>query len=71
MALKADRLVYLAVAFSIIGIILLVAGPYLPIPSIIPLAIGSICFIIVIVTAILALCTYQRGFAQSYGREAF
>ncbi len=71
MELNADRLVAIAVIFAIIGMIFLIAGPYLPILEIIPLIIGSICFIVVIVTAILALCTYQRGYAKSYGREVF
>ena len=71
MALKADRLVYLAIAFAIIGILLYIAGPYLPLPEIISFAIASICFILVIITAILAMCTYQRGYAQSRGREVF
>ena len=71
MALKADQLVYLAIAFAIIGIILYLAGPYLPIPPIIPFVIASICFILVIISAILAMCTYQRGYAQSRGREIF
>jgi len=71
MALKADRLLYIAVIFAIIGILLFVMGPYLPIPSIIPLTLALICFIIVIVTVILALRTYQRGYVQSQGREVF
>jgi tellurite resistance protein TehA-like permease len=71
MTLKADRLLYTAVAFVIIGLILYIAGPYLPIPPIIPLAIASICFVIVIITVILALCNYQRDYAQSRGRDFF
>jgi hypothetical protein len=71
MELKPNTLVYLAVIFAIIGIILFIGGSYLPVPAIIPLSIAIICFIIVLATAILALCTYQRGYAQSRGREFF
>lgn len=71
MKLKPDTLVYLAVIFAIIGIILFVGGSYLPIPAIITFSIAAICFIIVLVTTILALCTYQREYAQSHGREFF
>jgi hypothetical protein len=71
MNLKPNQLIYTAVAFAIIGIILFIAGPYLPVPAIIILIIASICFGIVIVAAILAMCTYQRGYAKSRGREFF
>jgi hypothetical protein len=71
MELKPATLVYLAVAFAFIGIIVFIGGSYLPIPAIVSFSIGVICFIIVFVTIILALCTYQRDYAQSRGREFF
>jgi len=71
MKLNPSQLIYVAVAFAIIGIIIFIAGPFLPLPAIITLTIASICFVIVIVATILAMCTYQRGYAQSRGREVF
>ncbi|MFX1317704.1 MAG: hypothetical protein ACFE9D_08010 [Promethearchaeota archaeon] len=71
MKLNPSQLIYIAVAFAIIGIILFITGPFLPLPPVITFAIVSICFIIVIVAAILAMCTYQSDYAQSRGREVF
>jgi hypothetical protein len=71
MELKSTTLVYLAAVFAIIGIIVFIGGSYLPIPAIVPFSIGVICFIIVFITVILALCTYQRDYALSRGREIF
>jgi membrane protein implicated in regulation of membrane protease activity len=71
MELRSDSLLYIAIAFAIIGIILLMGGSYLPVPAIIPLSIAILCFVIVLVTAILALWTYQREYAKSRGRELF
>ncbi len=71
MELKSTNLVYLAVFFAIIGIIVFIGGSYLPIPAIIPFTIAVFCFIIVFVTVILALCINQRDYAQSRGRAIF
>lgn len=60
MASKVMSYIYVAVVFAIIGSIILIAGPSLPLPSLIPLAIGMVCFFIVIVTLIAALCLHQR-----------
>ncbi|MFX1576114.1 MAG: hypothetical protein ACFFCF_02970 [Promethearchaeota archaeon] len=71
MQLRADKLLYIAVVFLIIGIILFVTGSSLPIPAIIIFSLASICFIIGFIIVILALCSYQRDYAQSRGREVF
>lgn len=71
MLFKADRLLFIGILCLIIGLIIFIVGPYIPIPSIIPLAVASLMFIIAIITVLLAICNYQRGYARSRGRDVF
>jgi hypothetical protein len=71
MALKADRLLFIGIICIVTGIVVFIIGPFLFIPAIIPLTVASILFLVAIITVILALCNYQRGYAQSRGRDVF
>lgn len=60
MASTAAKLVYIAIAFAIVGSLVLLIGSFLPIPPLFVLILGYLCFGVVIVTVIFALYYNQR-----------
>lgn len=60
MSKYAKTLIVAAVLFTIIGSLVLLLGPSLPLAPQISLVLGGVCFLIVIVSTILALNVHQR-----------
>lgn len=64
----AKRVVYAAIVFAAIAAIILLIGS-LPNPfALFFLAAGMLCFFIVIILTIIALCVHQRDQAQTQNR---
>lgn len=67
MASTAAKLVYIAVAFAIVGSLGLLIGSFLPFPPLFVLIFGYLCFGVVIVIVIFALYFNQRESVKSQG----
>lgn len=67
MASTAAKLVYGAIAFAIVGSLVLLIGSYLPFSPLMVLIIGYLCFGFAIITVIFALYFNQRNSAKTQG----